>query len=600
MRKLTTLLLLCALLWVPAASNPAHPGSVLLPQPDGTMLSVCLVGDEFYHFNTTADGYTIVVNDAGAYVYAKRDGLSLEPTSLLAHDAGSRSAAELDFLANVPKRLVDETAVAQGHVRRARRAVDLSNFDFENFRGLVILLDFTNKKFASEDPQSFYSAMFSSSGFTGYHDPITDRDVTCPGSVRDYFNDQSQGAFAPPFDVYGPYPATYVQNGVAMQARSNQCNSYSQLIFNNALKQADGDVDYSRYDNNHDGKIDMVYFLVAGYSSSYSGNNRGYLWPHASNLNWTGSSYDGKRIDRYASSTELYGFESSPNTVTVEGIGTVAHEFSHVLGLPDFYPTSGDEYSVLDEWDLMDGGNFSDAGWCPPNLSAHERESLGWYSPEDLTAAVAVQSMPSYDSSRRAYRIVNDASPSEYYLLENRQWERWDQMLPGHGLLITHVDFDSYVWEGNRVNNSPSHHRLEYFNADGMDVNAYIDYYGDNGARYSAEGRNLRLQHTAYPYVDADGVSHDALTDTSSPAATLFNRNAQGVQFMGKPITNIRETDGLISFDFMGGATDAITHHPSPNIQSPSPIIHDLQGRQVSGSLKPGLYIKNGKKVIIY
>ena len=30
--------------------------------------------------------------------------------------------------------------------------------------------------------------------------------------------------------------------------------------------------------------VDMVYFLVAGYASSFSGNNSGYLWPHMSIL----------------------------------------------------------------------------------------------------------------------------------------------------------------------------------------------------------------------------------------------------------------------------------------------------------------------------
>ena len=67
MRKLSSLLLLAVLMCFNAAANPAHRGSVLMPQPDGSMLSVCLVGDEFYHFNTTTDGYTIMLNDAGAY-----------------------------------------------------------------------------------------------------------------------------------------------------------------------------------------------------------------------------------------------------------------------------------------------------------------------------------------------------------------------------------------------------------------------------------------------------------------------------------------------------------------------------------------------------
>ena len=152
MRKLTLFLLLAVFVGLQAVAIPAHRGSVLMPQPDGTLVTVCLEGDEFYHFNTTADGYTIMLNEAGAYVYAQADGMNLVPTQLLAHDVANRTAAELSFLAGTPKYLTDETEVAQGHVRRVKRNVDLSNFDFENFRGLVILIDFSDKSFASADP----------------------------------------------------------------------------------------------------------------------------------------------------------------------------------------------------------------------------------------------------------------------------------------------------------------------------------------------------------------------------------------------------------------------------------------------------------------
>jgi hypothetical protein len=68
MKKITSLLMLAALMCFSAAASPAHRGSVQMPQPDGSMLSVCLVGDEFYHFNTTADGYTIKnLHVTGAY-----------------------------------------------------------------------------------------------------------------------------------------------------------------------------------------------------------------------------------------------------------------------------------------------------------------------------------------------------------------------------------------------------------------------------------------------------------------------------------------------------------------------------------------------------
>ena len=120
MRKLS-FLLLAALVCLQVVANPAHRGSVLMPQPDGTMVSVSLVG---------ADGYTIILNEVGAYVYAQRDGMNLVPTQVLAHNAEDRNAAELSFLASLPKHLVDEEMEAQGHVRRVKRNVYFSDFDF--------------------------------------------------------------------------------------------------------------------------------------------------------------------------------------------------------------------------------------------------------------------------------------------------------------------------------------------------------------------------------------------------------------------------------------------------------------------------------------
>ena len=223
-----------------------------------------------------------------------------------------------------------------------------------------------------------------------------------------------------------------------------------------------------------------------------------------------------------------------------------------MLGLPDLYPTSGSEFSVLDEWDLMDGGNYTDDGWCPPNLSSHERELVGWQKPEDLTGTKAITGMPSFDSSGKSYRIVNDDYPSEYYLLENRQWEGWDYMLPNHGLLITHVDFSETEWQWNYVNTNRSHHRLEYFHADNLDYEDYEDRLGGKSV-YEVDGRSLLLKNTSYPYVDDEGISHDALTDTSVPAATIFNKRADGKLLMGKAVTGICEKDGMISFSFNDG-----------------------------------------------
>ena len=460
MRKSAILLLVAALMGLHALAIPAHRGFVPMPQPDGTMVSIGLIGDEYYHYNITEDGYTLMFDERGAYVYAQREDGILVPSAILAHNEGERDAAELALLAITPKHLTDRAEVEQANIRRAKRNVDLSNFDFDNFRGLVILIDFTDKTFNAEDPKAFYTDMFSTENFSGFIDPLTGNEVSCLGSVRDYFNDQSNGAFKPPFDVYGPYTST---------RRSTQGNTYSTSIFTSALKLADNEIDFSQYDNNRDGKVDMVYFLVAGYSSSYEGNNKGYLWPHASNLSYYNViTYDGKRLDRYACSTELYGFEGSPTTVKVEGIGTICHEFSHVLGLPDFYDTDygdgGGQSHDPGGWDIMAGGADNNYGRAPVGYSFYERYALGWAEANTITEP-GEYSLEAVNTSRSGY-ILRTPVNNEFFTIENRQRTGWDAYLPGHGMLVTRVDStNASIWSGNKVNANPAHNYFEILRA---------------------------------------------------------------------------------------------------------------------------------------
>ena len=260
--------------------------------------------------------------------------------------------------------------------------------------------------------------------------------------------------------------ATYGANNV--EARAAQCQNLATNIFNNVLKVANNDIDFTRYDNNNDGKIDMVYFLVAGYSSSFSGNNTGYLWPHASNLGYTGRSYDNKMIDRYACSTELYGFEDYPYSVAVEGIGTVAHEFSHVLGLPDFYDTdysdSGGESHHPGGWDVMAGGGDYNNGRCPAGYTFYERYALGWAEARTITSEGDYTLNP-VNTSREGY-ILRTPIDNEFFTIENRQKTGWDAYLPGHGMIVTRVDSTNVsVWSNNKVNCNPAHNFFEMLRA---------------------------------------------------------------------------------------------------------------------------------------
>ena len=432
----------------------------------------------------------------------------------------------------------------------------------KTYRIPVILMSFADLDFSIENPQQFYDRLFNEGGYNLGHGP---------GCVADYFRDQSRGMFNVKFDVVGPIKLTSNQ-----KSKSNTNFGTSQFV--DAIKLADDQLNYADYDWDGDGKAQSVIIIFAGYGGNEEEKSAdGCIWPNTDALYF---SLDGVGIGGYSASPELWTEDISC------GIGTICHEFCHVLGLPDLYPTSGGEFSVLDEWDLMDGGNYTDYGWCPPNLSIHEREYIGWGGAEDLTEATTITDLPSFDKSGKAYRIVNDAYPDEYYLLENRQWEGWDFMLPNHGLLITHVDFDESYWTSNSVNSSSKHHRLEYFHADNLDYNFYEDLIGDNSS-YGPDGRNLRLQYTSYPYVDAEGLSHDSLTDTSVPAAILFHQRADGVLLMGRPVTAIHEEGGQISF---------LYNNPPTGIASLTADIHpldyyDLQGHTIPMPPAKGLYI---------
>ena len=430
------------------------------------------------------------------------------------------------------------------------------------YRIPVILMSFADCDFAEDHQLEFYQNLFNTKGFNLRHGV---------GCVADYFRDQSFGQFNVKFDVVGPIKLTTNQ-------KSTNKQNFGDSQFKDAINKADDQLNYADYDWDGDGKAETVIIVFAGYGGNDLGDAAtGCIWPNTDDLYMT---LDNVRIGGYSSSSELWTNNGAC------GIGTICHEFMHVLGLPDLYPTSGKEFSVLDEWDLMDGGNYADDGWCPPNLSIQEREYLGWQSPIDLTATITVTEMPPYDDGGVAYRIVNDAYPDEYYLLENRQWKGWDMMLPGHGLLITHVDFSKSIWENNMVNSDSRHHRMEYFHADSLDFNYFDDLY-DGAIPHGPDGRNLRLQTTAYPYVDAEGISHDALTDETKPAASLFNKNADGMTLMGKPIKEIRETDGLISFKFYESNAAGI----SPLSVNACPVAYyDLQGRRITEP-SSGLYI---------
>ena len=495
----------------------------------------------------------------------------------------------------------------QKHSHRIPPIKDLSGKT--EYKQLVILVEFADCQFTCANPQDYYYRMFNESGFT------ESQEVTL-GSMSDYLMAQSNGKFHVTFDIAGPYR-------VSSKAKPNpnadsRTRNYGQTAFKEATEKLIAEHpewDYSQYDWDNDGKVNQVIFMHAGISGNQGVltrrktdpetgefitdengvvirdtlvNSWGHIWPNTSTISTVKTPNNGPTISNFSCGGELWITGAIPST----GLGTICHEYMHSLGLPDIYPTGGNysPFSLLDAWDLMDGGTITNFGWCPPNLTALEKILLGWATPTELDEPISSTNM----QPGEIFQIKH--TDTEYFLLENRQWTGWDAGLPGRGLVIYYVDYDAKRWSNNTVNNlysSTDHPHFTLVYADQRDYDSWkseLSAYPTD-QRYKGPHRMncLFLSDAAYPFIKGDTENHE-LTDKSTPAAIVYNANKDGQTTLNKAITNIQMADdGTISFDFMGGTTD-IKEVGKVNDDN----WYDLQGRKIANPTR-GLYIKEGK-----
>lgn len=539
---LATLLVAGQMMAVPARRKP-----FTVRQADGSALTLRLEGDECFHYYTTADGLPVRRGADGGYYYATigADG-RLCASQQLAHEAGARTAGETAFVQAraLSRQAMGEAArkarAPRNAARKARAAVRQKGAAQRGVtgqrKGLVILANFADRKFAAGSTKQEFNNMLNQEGYSKNGNS---------GSVRDYFKAQSYGRFTLDFDVVGPITLSHdMAYYGGNDAYGNDLRPGEMAA--EACKAADALVDFSDYDWDGDGIVEQVYVIYAGYGEA-SGADEETIWPHEWQL--SSSDYgrtltlDGVRIDTYACGSELYGTEGTD----IDGIGTMCHEFSHCLGLPDLYDTAGGGNFGMDSWSLMDYGCYNGDGYAPCGYTSYERWQSGWLEPVELSAGCKIEGMKALTDAPEAYVIYNDANRNEYYLLENRQLRGSDAEGYGHGLLVLHVDYDAEAWAVNEVNVNASHQRLTIVPADNQFMSGSYE-----GSKY-ATAADL----AGDPFPGTSG--NKALTDTSRPAARLFNKAADGRQLLGKPIEDIRETaDGLIAFTFMGGNSLAV------------------------------------------
>ena len=474
MKKTLFTLLLSATMTLSAWAVPAHPGKLKVKQPDGTELTVRMVGDENFHCYMTLDGVPLMRTTEGAFVYAQMQGEMLTPTKRIAHDKSLRTADEISFIASEVATSDELSSAFRSRLNAAnasRRFKSVTNEDGTVSRigiapsegwkgskkGLVILVEFQDVKFKSNHTRELFDRMFNEKGFN-YEG--------ANGSVADYFADQSYGQFTPTFDVVGP--VTVSSNMAYYGGNSSYGNDThaTDMVFE-AAKAVDSQVNFADYDWDGDGEVENFYVIYAGYAESYSGNSSDCIWPHAFGIWYDGHrcNLDGVKVNRYACSQEIYGWESS-NDTRLTGIGTPCHEFSHCLGLVDLYDIDYSGADTPENWTVMSGGSYNNAGYTPSAYTAYERNFCGWLDLIELTEGTEITDMPAITSEPVAYVIYNEGNRNECFFLENRQKEGWDSYQYGHGMMVFHMDYDENVWMANAPNDTKGHSRFMYVPAD--------------------------------------------------------------------------------------------------------------------------------------
>lgn len=408
-------MMLCAVA-VSAIAVPARRDGMLRTAADGTEKMVYQHGNELFHYLTDAEGNWL-------------DEATLLPMS------------------NEQKATREQAGKARVQARRAKEETGTDRLLAP--RGAVILVSYPDKAFSQSNKDMTEWAMGEKYTYNG-----------ATGSIHRYFMDQSWGQYDMQIDVYGPVTVSKEASYYGSNDRSGNDKHPDELVKEACqLAHSECGADFSQYDSNNDGNVDWVVILYAGKGEADGGTSE-TIWPHQYDLSYTGMSFklDGKWVDHYCCLNEIDG--SSKKRC---GIGTFCHEFSHVMGLPDFYATTeGATHHTLVDWDIMDYGPYNNDGNTPPSYSSYERWFMGWIEPTLLNTAATVTLANLNHEGGRACYITEDGSaisnilrpsPSTFYMLENRQKSGWDQYIKGSGLMITKVQWSQYKWEYNEVNN---------------------------------------------------------------------------------------------------------------------------------------------------
>ncbi len=513
-----------------AFAYPRNPMPMVVDN-QGDSLTVRNLGDEHYSRTQTSDGYLVIRDTLGVYYYADENG---DATNIKAKDEAGRTEKEKKFLKSLnrnkslenhrkkhPDRLKRPSEEKpkpapwanpqklSSNVPAVLRLPKAEGYGNGTNRFPVVLV--SNSSTTNVDSAAL-SSLLNKKGYSGSY----------PGSIRDYFLEQSTGKFDPTFDMYN----VTVSNTFASY-KDREYYLVTDVIA--ALMSKYPNFNAAIYDADNDGEVDSFGILYAGTEAA-SNNMGGFQY--AMEYQRQGgmvSAGNGKVFNRY------YIFSQQDNLYPV-----FIHEFSHTMGLVDHYCVYSDGcYSDFSSsqyqapgahaWDVMATGMYNGNHRNPPAYSAFERNFMGWMDYETLDANADIISLEPLPSSNKAYKIPVPGTKDEWFIIENRQQSnKWDAKLPYHGLLIWHIDYNWNAWNSDAMNDNESHQRVDVVEAGNLKVTSYYDGFKSN-----------HLVDDPYP--------------GSQKVTSFYGFKSWSGEDLGVKLYNIMEQNGRVCFSLKQG-----------------------------------------------
>ena len=438
---------------MPVAAMPANPQPYPFAQPDGSVITLHVRGDEWFHWYETVDGRPVALDPVSSYwVY-------LQP------------GAPGTIILTTERVGLDQPTAAAWQPRPTQEQLNMAHVSASVFSPS------TNSNASSKNVlgvgTAFVPLVFAD--FSDTNHVITSGTISnqlfniAPGarSMAAFYNEVSYGKFtvaAGPSGVQDwvkvGHTAAYYAPNLTSSGNANTGTAVAQFVHDAVVAAIAAGYKFAPYDQAGTGKVPVVDVVHAGRGQE-DGGGPNAIWSNRSSFSGNGLAPiiadGGVVIDDYVVEPELQlaGTTNAPST-----IGVFCHEFGHAMGLPDLYDTDYTSYGV-GNWSVMGYGVYnliSRSGDCPAHFDAWCKMKLGWVSPINYTLNYQNVQFPYAASNAFAARLWKDGLASqEYYLVENRFKAGFDAGLPSSGLLIWHID------DSKGVKNDNSDNRKEWF-----------------------------------------------------------------------------------------------------------------------------------------